>query len=134
MLSAIGTRGSAGVLRSRAAVYKKVLEPRNNPLHVRYFASSAQDDKSFNIWVPIVGGLFITVGGGVKWWTDHVGGTEGLKRSVSFYSYAIPRYFLYRYHVWNKSPDEVWEALDTETSKEALKRIQVLRGFYIKVS
>ena len=74
----------------------------------------------------------ITVGGGVKYWHDHVGGFEGIKRSGAFYSYAIPKYLLYRYHVWKKSPDEVWEALDRDTSQGALKKIQGLRGFYIK--
>jgi predicted unusual protein kinase regulating ubiquinone biosynthesis (AarF/ABC1/UbiB family) len=57
---------------------------------------------------------------------------EGIKRSTYFYSYAIPKYILYRYHVWRKSPDDVWEALDKETSAGALKKIQELRGFYIK--
>lgn len=103
-------------------------------LHPRQFASSAKDDQpgSFSIWYPILGGLVITVGGGIRWWHDHVGGTEGLKRSAIFYSYAIPKYFVYRYHVWNQSPDEVWDALDKDTSEGGLKIIQRLRGFYIK--
>ena len=106
---------------------------RRTHLNPRQFASSAQDDnKSFSIWYPILGGLAITTVGGVKWWHDHVGGTEGIKRSAIFYSYAIPKYILYRYHVWNKSPDEVWDALDQETSQGALKKIRQLRGFYIK--
>ena len=70
--------------------------------------------------------------GGIKWFHDHVGGTEGLVRSASFYSYAIPKYVQYRYHMYMKSPDEVWEELDRETSQGALQKIKELKGFYIK--
>ena len=136
MLRIASTRGSSIASRSRSDLSTRWTKGFNQgrPFHPRHFASSAQDDPqgSFSIWYPIVGGFLITIGGGIKWWHDHVGGTEGLKRSADFYSYAIPRYGLYRYHVWRKSPDEVWDALDKETSQEALRRIRYLRGFYIK--
>lgn len=102
--------------------------------HLRLIANNARDNKNHNIplWYPLAGGLVITVAGGIKWFHDHVGGTEGLKRSASFYSYAIPKYIQYRYHMYMKSPDEVWEELDRETSRGALQKIKSLGGFYIK--
>lgn len=63
---------------------------------------------------------------------DHVGGTEGLERTLSFYSKAVPQYLKYRYHMVKQSPDEEWEELHTETSEVGLKKILELRGFYIK--
>ena len=63
---------------------------------------------------------------------DHVGGTEGLARTMSFYSIAIPKYLEYRLHMFKESPDEVWDELDRETSKQGLEKILELRGFYIK--
>jgi len=74
----------------------------------------------------------VTVLGGVKYFHDHVGGTEGLMRSISFYSLAIPKYVVYRYHSWRQSPDSVWKELDEETSKQGLVKILELEGFYIK--
>ena len=74
----------------------------------------------------------MTVVGGIKYVHDHVGGTEGLMRSVSFYSYAIPKYFLYRFHMINQSPDEVWEELDKQAATEGLQKAYELEGFYIK--
>jgi hypothetical protein len=97
-------------------------------------ASSAEQAKPepIRIWVPIAGGLVITVVGGLKYFHDHFGGTEGLWRSFSFYSYAIPKYIQYRYHMWMDSPDHVWHELDRDTSKGALDKILELEGFYIK--
>lgn len=63
---------------------------------------------------------------------DHVGGTEGLERTVSFYSKAVPQYLKYRYHMVQKSSDETWEELHEETAQIGLKKILELRGFYIK--
>jgi aarF domain-containing kinase len=59
-------------------------------------------------------------------------GMEGIRRAVSFYSIAIPKYVLYRYHQSVKSPDPVWEQLDHETSQQGLDIILRLKGFYIK--
>ena len=47
-----------------------------------------------------LGGLVITVFGGVSYMTYHVGGTDGLKRTISFYSLGIPGYLRYRYLMW----------------------------------
>ena len=63
---------------------------------------------------------------------EELGGTEGFFRSLSFYSVAIPKYVVYRYHSWRKSPDDVWEQLDKETSQQGLEKILQLQGFYIK--
>jgi len=88
--------------------------------------------KKLSLWYPVVGGLAITVLGGAKYFHDHVGGTEGLRRSLSFYSLAIPKYLVYRYHQWADSPDHVWDELDRETSRQGLNKILELEGFYIK--
>jgi len=63
---------------------------------------------------------------------DHVGGREGLVRTVSFYSLAIPKYIEYRMHMLMNSPDDVWDKLHEETSKAGLDKIMELQGFYIK--
>jgi len=63
---------------------------------------------------------------------DQVGGTEGLYRTLSFYSLAIPKYIQYRYHQYMDSSDEIWDTLHDETSKQGLEKILQLKGFYIK--
>eukprot|EP00978_Attheya_sp_CCMP212_P006211 scaffold14035_cov55-Attheya_sp.AAC.2 len=80
------------------------------------------------IWYGVVGGLAVTVAGGIKYVHDHVGGTEGLVRTASFYSMAIPKYIIYRMHMIRESPDEVWEELHKETSEAGLEKILELRG------
>ena len=59
-------------------------------------------------------------------------GVEGIQRAASFYSLAIPKYIIYRYHQFVQSPDHVWEQLDQETSQQGLDIILRLKGFYIK--
>lgn len=106
---------------------------RDDQCRLQQFAHSSREaKKKIPLWYPIVGGLFITTAGGIKWFHDHVGGTEGLVRSASFYSYAIPKYIQYRYHMYMQSPDDVWEELDRDTSQGALQKIRSLGGFYIK--
>ncbi|KAL7576984.1 hypothetical protein ACA910_006738 [Epithemia clementina (nom. ined.)] len=95
-------------------------------------SSSSSSGMEIKWWHPVLGGLVITTAGALKWFHDHLGGMEGLQRSVSFYSKAIPKYILYRYHMWAGSPDEVWDELDKETSKVALEKILELEGFYYK--
>jgi aarF domain-containing kinase len=85
-----------------------------------------------SLWYPVIGGLVITVAGGIKYVHDHVGGTEGLLRSVSFYKYAIPKYVEYRWHMYNQSPDHVWDELDRRSATEGLQKAYELEGFYIK--
>jgi aarF domain-containing kinase len=63
---------------------------------------------------------------------DYFEGSEGIQRAASFYSLAIPKYIIYRYHQLVQSPDHVWEQLDQETSQEGLDIILRLKGFYIK--
>jgi len=142
MLRAISNGRPGGALICRRATksswnpaHQQRLRGGGSVLLWRHFAGQANDNKNgsgFSIWYPILGGLFITTAGGLKWWHEHVGGSEGLKRSAIFYSYAIPKYIQYRYHAWRKSPDEVWDALNKETSQGALERISQLKGFYIK--
>jgi aarF domain-containing kinase len=64
--------------------------------------------------------------------SNHVGGSDGLARTASFYSLAIPKYIQYRLHMLLQSPDEVWDELHKETSKAGLDKILELQGFYIK--
>jgi hypothetical protein len=89
-------------------------------------------NKKIPLWYPVVGGLFITVAGSIKYVHDHVGGTEGLVRTISFYSLAIPKYIQFRYHQWVGSPDEVWDELHKTTAQQGLDKMYELEGFYIK--
>lgn len=108
--------------------------------HARVLSTTASSGKqdgdgSQGIFSPLVyvaGGLAVTVAGGIKYVHDHVGGTEGLARTMSFYSIAIPKYLEYRLHMFKESPDEVWDELDRVTSRQGLEKILELRGFYIK--
>jgi len=68
----------------------------------------------------------------ITYLNNHVGGTDGLSRTVSFYSLAIPKYIQYRAHMLLQSPDEVWDELHRETSKAGLDKIMELQGFYVK--
>jgi aarF domain-containing kinase len=96
-------------------------------------SSSAQPTTSkISLWYPVIGGFVITIAGGIKYVHDHVGGTEGLMRSISFYKYAIPKYVEYRWHMYNQSPDEVWDELDRKAATEGLQKAYELEGFYIK--
>ena len=68
------------------------------PFHgrqAREFSSQSKSSSSANMeikwWHPVLGGFVITTAGGLKWFHDHLGGTEGLQRSISFYSKAIPK-------------------------------------------
>lgn len=115
------------------------IQPQSFRPTIRSFSSSSSLKSSsspysskMSVWYPILGGLAITVAGGIKYVHDHVGGTEGLARTVSFYSFAIPKYVIYRWHMYRQSPDETWEALHQDTSTEGLQKAYELEGFYVK--
>jgi aarF domain-containing kinase len=78
--------------------------------------------------------LFAALSAGLSFALTHhyFDGLEGIQRAVSFYSLAIPKYIVYRYHQYMESPDHVWEQLDRVTSKQGLDIILRLKGFYIK--
>ncbi|CAJ1930437.1 unnamed protein product [Cylindrotheca closterium] len=98
----------------------------------RPFSSESAGSRT-SVLYPLLGGsVVLATAGATKYVHDNVGGTEGLTRSLSFYSFAIPKYVEYRYHMYNKSPDHVWDKLDTDTSKTALDKAYELEGFYIK--
>jgi hypothetical protein len=99
-----------------------------------HFFSSAATNRNgtMSLWYPVVGGFVVTCAGGLKYMHDHLEGSEGLIRSLSFYRFAIPKYLEYRYHSYMKSPDDVWEKLDRETSARGLELAYELEGFYIK--
>jgi len=78
------------------------------------------------------GGIVLLSLGSVAYVNDHVGGSDGLLRTISFYSLAIPKYVEYRLHMMMDSPDEVWDQLHKETSKAGLDKIMELQGFYVK--
>jgi hypothetical protein len=55
-------------------------------------ASSTSSIAVIRWWHPVLGGLLITTAGGISYFYNFVGGSsEGLWRSLSFYSYAIPK-------------------------------------------
>jgi aarF domain-containing kinase len=80
----------------------------------------------------IAGGVVVASLGSVAYLNEYLGGSEGLLRTVSFYSLAIPKYITYRYHMIMNSPDDVWDTLHRETSKVGLQKIMELQGFYVK--
>ena len=99
------------------------------------YLSSNSSSKSTNTtkWaLGIVGGGTVLTLGAVAYINDHVGGSEGLQRTINFYSLAIPKYIEYRYHMIRESPDEVWDKLHEETSQLGLDKIMELQGFYVK--
>jgi hypothetical protein len=103
---------------------------QNEPIRLTRVASSSSAASASSsrrrIWPTLmtVGGF--AAGGGLAYsfsereWT---GKLESIYRSLSFYSVAVPRYLIYRYHLWRGSPDHVWESLHRETSDMALKKI-----------
>lgn len=78
--------------------------------------------------IGVIGCLSATTVGGLLYLNEHVGGREGLVRTVSFYSLAIPKYIEYRMHMLINSPDDVWDKLHEETSKAGLDKIMELQG------
>ena len=99
----------------------------------RYLSSSSNSSSSKTKWaLGIVGGGTVLTLGTIAYINDHVGGSEGLQRTINFYSLAIPKYIEYRYHMIRESPDEVWDKLHEETSKMGLDKIMELQGFYVK--
>jgi len=80
-----------------------------------------------------VGGLAVTCLGGLGYFYYQVGSFEGLQRTLYFYSFAIPKYVEYRYHMTRQSPQHVWDELDRKTATKALQYVLDLEGFYIKV-
>ncbi|KAL9186640.1 hypothetical protein ACHAXT_005878 [Thalassiosira profunda] len=85
-----------------------------------------------HVALGIAGGTTLAALGGVAYLNHHVGGGDGLWRTVSFYSLAIPKYIEYRLHMLMDSPDEVWDRLHEDTSKAGLDKIMELQGFYVK--
>lgn len=91
-----------------------------------------EQTKTFSLWYPVIGGLVITVAGGIKFVRDELGGFEDLRRAAVFYKFGIPKYLKYRYLMYMQSPDEEWDELDRVTATEGLKIAMELEGFYIK--
>ena len=85
-----------------------------------------------NVALGLAAGTFLTTAAAITYMNNHVGGSDGLARTVSFYSLAIPKYIQYRAHMIMQSPDEVWDELHKETSKAGLDKIMELQGFYVK--
>lgn len=134
MLSAVRTLSCRSTLAPRlrgVAANKRRLFSSSQKQQIAPSSSKKNDDR-ISPWYPIIGGLVITVAGGIKYCHDLFGGTEGLERSIAFYSLAIPRYVQYRFHMLKESPDHVWNELHTETSQDALDIMLKLKGFYIK--
>jgi aarF domain-containing kinase len=78
-------------------------------------------------------GLLISAtGASVLYFHNHFGGTTGWLRAISFYSFAIPKYVQYRYHLFRQSSNPEWDDLHRDTSLGALGKILSLQGFYVK--
>jgi len=77
-------------------------------------------------------GLTATTAAVIKTVHDEVGGTDGLKRSATFYSLAIPAFLQYKMHIMLDSPDEAFDELDEHYSQKGLEKILELGGFYTK--
>lgn len=120
------------IMTSRFRLGLSRLAPKGQFHLISSSAATRAADKPISPWYPVVGGFAITVAGGLKFMHDHLDGSEGLIRSFVFYRFAIPKYLEYRYHMFMKSPDEIWDKLDKETSKRGLEIAYELEGFYIK--
>lgn len=77
-------------------------------------------------------GITATTAAIIKTVHDEVGGTDGLKRSVAFYSLAIPGFLKYKMHMMLDSPDEAFDKLNDYYSQKGLEKILELGGFYTK--
>ena len=104
-----------------------------NEVSRRSAASTSKANSSPTSYAKLLGGgAALATVGGLAFIYNEFEGTEGLYRSLSFYSLAIPKYIVYRYHSWRQSPDHVWDELDRETSKQGVEKLLELQGFYIK--
>jgi aarF domain-containing kinase len=92
--------------------------------------NSSSQGRNWKVWGAAGTLLFGAVA--AKYYHDHFGGFDGVTRSLSFYSLAIPKYIQYRYHQWKDSPDPVWDDLHRTTSQQGLDKILDLQGFYVK--
>mmetsp|Transcript_12349 Transcript_12349/g.18653 ORF Transcript_12349/g.18653 Transcript_12349/m.18653 type:complete len:579 (+) Transcript_12349:44-1780(+) len=95
-------------------------------------SSNRGGGRARNIALGLASGTILTTAAAITYINNHVGGSDGLVRTVSFYSLAIPKYIQYRAHMIMQSPDEVWDELHEETSKAGLDKIMELQGFYVK--
>lgn len=78
--------------------------------------------------------LVVTVGLTYCFYVQVGGSGEGLRRTLYFYGFAVPKYVEYRYHTWKRSSQDAWDELDHHTATTALRYVTELQGFYIKVS
>ena len=94
--------------------------------------NSGGSGRARNLALGLASGTILTTAAAITYINNHVGGSDGLVRTVSFYSLAIPKYIQYRAHMIMQSPDDVWDELHAETSKAGLDKIMELQGFYVK--
>jgi aarF domain-containing kinase len=137
MLLSRGGRRFTGLLRSQVVVFATGVPCNHHGLSSNSTTSVAATYNNGNgspnnrRSLALVG-IVASIGGGACYLNEHLGGSEGLLRTASFYSLAIPKYVQYRYHMMMDSPDEVWDNLHKETSKAGLDKIMELQGFYVK--
>lgn len=119
------------LINSRCSV-QKVFRSSRLALKARRFSSKAElSDKRMLKYSTFAGFAGAAIGG-MKLLHDELGGFEGMGRTLSFYSLAIPKYIVYRYHLAVDSDDETWDSLHVETSRLGLEKILELGGFHIK--
>ena len=79
----------------------------------RYLSSSSTTNPNHTKMLLGIagGGIVVITTGALAYVNSHVGGGDGLARTISFYSLAIPKYIEYRMHMIMESPDDVWDRL-----------------------
>ncbi|KAL7495014.1 hypothetical protein ACHAWT_003748 [Skeletonema menzelii] len=122
-------------VRSSAAICHRPLTQRCLLFSATASAGSKNNSSgggARNVALGLASGTLLTTAAAIAYVNNHVGGSDGLVRTISFYSLAIPKYIQYRAHMIMQSPDEVWDELHEETSKAGLDKIMELQGFYVK--
>eukprot|EP00986_Skeletonema_menzelii_P014610 scaffold9817_cov154-Skeletonema_menzelii.AAC.4 len=121
-------------VRSSAAIGHRPLTQRCLLFSATASAGSKNNSSggARNVALGVASGTLLTTAAAIAYVNNHVGGSDGLVRTISFYSLAIPKYIQYRAHMIMQSPDEVWDELHEETSKAGLDKIMELQGFYVK--
>jgi hypothetical protein len=87
LVSSVGSSGASRRLLATSAA-------ASSPSAAAASSSRTAALRSYRCWLfyPVLGGITIATVGGIAYFYHFVGGsTEGLVRSLSFYSYAIPK-------------------------------------------
>jgi len=118
---ASGRIGESTLLRGQTAI--------NSSVKKRLFTLQSSQSSSLKlIRYGIAGGALVGIAGAYSYVHNELGGPEGIYRSLSFYSAAIPRYLEYRLLQIRKAGDDDWDELHERASSQGLDKINELRG------